>query len=62
MQSVGKVYMFEITPMQFPRPIATITGTETFMNLGTALSVGNPYNGNQNDVMLAVSAATQSKC
>ncbi|KAK2566631.1 Phosphatidylinositol-glycan-specific phospholipase D [Acropora cervicornis] len=59
-QSVGKVYMFEITLMQFPRPIATITGTETFMKLGTALSVGNPYNGNQNDVMLAVSAATQS--
>ena len=41
--------------------MATITGSETFMKLGTSLAVGNPYHHGDDDNMLAVSAATQSK-
>ena len=41
--------------------MATITGSETFMKLGTSLAVGNPYRHGDDDNMLAVSAATQSK-
>lgn len=62
-QSVGKVYVFQISQLKSLQPLATITGTETFMKLGTALAVGNPYNAdkeNANDIMLAVSASTQS--
>ena len=63
-QSVGKVYVFQISKLPSLQSLATITGTKTFMKLGTALAVGNPYNAekkNPNNIMLAVSAPTQGK-
>lgn len=61
-QSVGRVYLFQFSPSQSPQPLATITGSKTFMKLGTNFAVGNPYNAkseNEDDDMLAVSASTQ---
>ena len=61
-QSVGRVYLFQFSPSQSPQHLATITGSKTFMKLGTSLAVGNPYNANsenEDDDMLAVSASTQ---
>lgn len=58
------MYLFQFTPAQSPQPLATITGSETFMKLGTSIAVGNPYNAdnsNESDDMLAVSASTQGK-
>ncbi|CAH3188460.1 unnamed protein product, partial [Porites evermanni] len=59
-QSVGRVYFVSVTSTPFPQPMATITGSETFMKLGTSLAVGNPYHHGDDDNMLAVSAATQN--
>ena len=55
------MYFFSVTSTPFPQPMATITGSETFMKLGTSLAVGNPYRHGDDDNMLAVSAVTQSK-
>lgn len=55
-QSVGRVYLF--LPNLSLQHMATITGHQTFMKLGTSLSVGKPYNNSED--FLAVSAATLS--
>ena len=57
-QSTGKVYVYPLAATKSP-PLLTVTGTDSFMKLGTSVSIGRPHP--DKGPLLAISASTLSK-